>query len=587
LPHLSAAIDDIVVSPTGTSYAIHLSDNSTMILSTVELIPTANIAGLQAHVIQTLAPKDSSIRRVKETVRTRPLVPKTPAIINPAQPSRLIIAVGENQTIDPRSTASFSTQYLQTFDVASNHNISRQALTRTNVTNNNVSPSGMPISEPIITQMQTNHDGSWLATVDEWVPPKRDVESLGLTESSIKGEQQQRREVYLKFWQWEASDETWALVNRIDSPHHTETDSFGTGRVLALAADPSSTTFSTIGDDGVVSIWQPRTRKRAGVVMKGEKGKAIYSWACQRRISMGSRELSDDSATAGKRPEHASLAFSEDGSVLAAALDGGDDHVVHLLDPFTGLIRVSRPVMYRGDLISMAFLGQYLIILSDDLQVHDLVADELQYGVELEDIKTLLSLEQKAEMMHLAVDRKSRTFAVALPCREEWDLEDKKTHNSIAHAYSEIAIFSPEHAKPLYTQTWPALATAIVPAVSSPGYIIIDTAAEVTSLAPKAVQTLVSMSKPMVELRLDLRSEQATEKTLALDDDAEDVEDDAEEAEEMDIDEALLEDDDGAPVVTQQQLARVFDVGPSFAMPPIDEMFYQVADLFSSKPTAQ
>ena len=50
------------------------------------------------------------------------------------------------------------------------------------------------------------------------------------------------------------------------------------------------------------------------------------------------------------------------------------------------------------------------------------------------------------------------------------------------------------------------------------------------------------------------------------------------------IDAEDLEEGDGAPVVAQQQLTNIFDVGPSFALPPIEEMFYQVAGLFSVKP---
>jgi NET1-associated nuclear protein 1 (U3 small nucleolar RNA-associated protein 17) len=46
-------------------------------------------------------------------------------------------------------------------------------------------------------------------------------------------------------------------------------------------------------------------------------------------------------------------------------------------------------------------------------------------------------------------------------------------------------------------------------------------------------------------------------------------------------------DDDGTPVVSQQQLAQIFDIGPSYALPPLEDMFYQVAGLFSSKASEQ
>jgi NET1-associated nuclear protein 1 (U3 small nucleolar RNA-associated protein 17) len=39
--------------------------------------------------------------------------------------------------------------------------------------------------------------------------------------------------------------------------------------------------------------------------------------------------------------------------------------------------------------------------------------------------------------------------------------------------------------------------------------------------------------------------------------------------------------DDDEPVVSQQQLAGIFDVGSAFAMPPIDELFERVAGLFA------
>ncbi len=52
LPHMSATIQNVVVSPSGSSYAVQLADNSAMVLSTAELEPTANISGIQANTIQ-------------------------------------------------------------------------------------------------------------------------------------------------------------------------------------------------------------------------------------------------------------------------------------------------------------------------------------------------------------------------------------------------------------------------------------------------------------------------------------------------------------------------------------------------------
>jgi NET1-associated nuclear protein 1 (U3 small nucleolar RNA-associated protein 17) len=46
LPHLSGSVENIVVSPNGSSYVLHLDDNSAMIISTAEMKPTAYISGI-------------------------------------------------------------------------------------------------------------------------------------------------------------------------------------------------------------------------------------------------------------------------------------------------------------------------------------------------------------------------------------------------------------------------------------------------------------------------------------------------------------------------------------------------------------
>jgi NET1-associated nuclear protein 1 (U3 small nucleolar RNA-associated protein 17) len=92
----------------------------------------------------------------------------------------------------------------------------------------------------------------------------------------------------------------------------------------------------------------------------------------------------------------------------------------------------------------------------------------------------------------------------------------------------------------------------------------------------------------MVELRLDIRTEERPTLNLMQ------LADSAEETEGVEIGNAIdksaamrlnaTEDDDGPAVVSQHQLTSIFDIGPSFTLPPIEELFYQVAGLFSSKP---
>lgn len=581
LPHMSATIKNIVVSPTGSSYAVRLADNSAMVLSTAELTPTMSISGIQAQVIRDTVSMDARVTRVQDEGRDIVLVQKTPAVVNPANSAHLLLAVGESQEIDPLSKQILHTPYLQTFNVAHSHNVSRQALSRTNITNVNIAPNAHKLSEPQITHMQITHDGAWLATVDEWMPPRKDLEQLGLSADSLIAEQRKRREVYLKFWEWKTESENWELVQRIDSPHSLYPENTGAGRVLDLKADQSSHAFSTIGEDSTVRIWRPKTRTRDGVVVRGSEGQALVNWTCQGTVQLPKTLAEDDTVAELKRPEQGCVAFSEDGSVLAAALGGVAEAVVHLIDPLVGTLKYTRPSSYTGDLVSMAMLGQYLIVLSDELRVYDIVANELQYGIELGKAQLALPAQSKYEMEHLAVDGANKTFAVALPCK------DDRFNPSLTGIYSQVAVFDATKPTPLMAHTLPHLVTALTPAVSSPGYLTIDAAAEITTITPKATQAAAITAHSMAELGMDV--------TMAVDEEPaapapglmELVEEaQAEEDEEMADVDAMDEDDndDGTPVVPQQQLTNVFDIGPSFALPPIEEMFYQVAGLFSAKP---
>jgi NET1-associated nuclear protein 1 (U3 small nucleolar RNA-associated protein 17) len=595
LPHMSATIQSIVVSPTGASYAVGLADNSTMVLSTSELKPTANISGLQARVSRSTKPADFAVVRLKEEIPERPLMERVPAAINPAYPSRLLLAVGEIQEVDPKSTPAHSVPYLQTFDLASSHNVSRQALSRTNVTNKNIAPNAHSISEARVVHMKISHDGKWLATVDEWLPPRRDVSFLGHGGMDIADEQRRRREVFLKFWQWSSSTDSWELVSRIDAPHMMSPESCGAGKVLDLVADPNSMTFSTIGEDSIVRVWHPRARKRDGVVVKGKDGEPLMTWSCQQSISLAKPEVVDDSSMPGysrpQRPEHGCLAFSDDGSVLAAAVTGSEDGLVHLIDPIQGSTRLSRSLMYQGDVLKIAFVAQHMIILSDDLRVYDMVQDELTYGIKIWDVRAKLSLDARIQMMHLAVDPDSGTFAVALPSKINWLTGKPMSKRTLNGRYTEVAVFDPNHARPFIVRDFASIVTALIPAVSSAGFVVLDASAEVTTITPKTSQTLISMAKPMAELRLDVKSdEQPTLGPVQLEEDGEEYGEDGDENDELaEEEDVTMEDidDDGPPVVSQQQLANVFDVGPAFALPPIEEMFYQVAGLFSSKSMAQ
>lgn len=587
LPHLSATIQNVVVSPRGTSYAINLADNSTMVLSTTELSPTANIAGIQSCSLNLLRPKDAHISRVKEDSLFRPLLQRTPAVINPAFPHQILLGVGQTQEIDSRDPAIMSVPFLQTFDLGSNHNISRQALTRTNVTNVNVAPTAHKISEPRITHIQISHDGRWLATVDEWMPSKHDLDFIAHKGGLIEEERKKRREVYLKFWQWSADADKWELVSRIDAPHDNADALGGSGKILDLAADPASLRFATVGEDGVVRTWYAKTRKRDGVVVQGKEGQPLRNWYCQHAISLDRAELAGISSYSKGQapPSTGSVAFSEDGSLLAAACGGDNDGLLHFLNPTTGAMSLSQTHLYDGDIIKIALLGKSLITLSNEICVYDVVSENIRYSIKLNDSIVSLSTEQKREMMHLAIDKRSQSFAVSMPVRVEGEIPSDLEALILPTTGSEVVIFQTDDVEPQHVEELPSITTALLPAVTSDGFLVLDSAAELRTISKKGSQTALDLAKSTSDLRLDdVAEERPTGDLLRLIEEDEVMED-----VETPVPSGVpaFEDDNETPVVTTQQLSSIFDIGPAYALPPMEEMFYQLADLYSNKPQTQ
>lgn len=532
-----------------------------MILSTAELKATANFAGIQAPI------------------------QRTPAVINPRDPSHLLLGVNKESsdialTESVSGIPEFTSQaltYLQTFDLGSDRNMSMQALTRSNITNVNANP----VSEPRISHIQISSDGTWLATVDQWVPPTRDVEYLEHQSIDHGRERKRRREVFLKFWQRNEEDNKWELVVRVNSPHASADDLGGDGAIFDLAADPSSLRFSTIGEDGFVRTWFSKSRKRDGVVIRGKDGKAVRSWSCQHAISLGKPSLLKDPSIIGTWlpgvPASGAVAFAEDGSLLAAAFGGHGDGLLHLLDPSSGSIRLSLGDMFKGEVVKIGFLGKDLITLSDRVLVYDLVNEEEILNQKLERIVTSLSLEQKLEMMHLAVDHKSQTFAVALPYRVKGlDVNDQKAKPHISF-FSELAVFDQDISHWTFTGALPTLVTALLPAMGSEGYVVLDTSAEVRNVSKKGIQRVSDLAKSTSALKLD--SEENNEPENQSDAEEEDYDESLEPGKSKDpIDD---EEGDRAPVVTKQQLSEIFDVGSAFALPSMEDLFYQVTSLFN------
>ena len=564
LPHLGAPIESLVVSPGGSSYGIRLADNSAMILSTSEMRPSFNTAGIQItgrgplHNPLPLLPSVDSMDQT--SIPSFKLSP--PVCVSPSRAGQLLLAVPPQTSSKLTGSQSQNASYLQTFDIGSAHQISRQALTRTKITNLNMGPESNTIEEPNVTQIATTHDGQWLATVDEWMPPRRDLTSLAFDQEREREEQVFRQEIYLKFWSWNDDTKYWELVSRIDNPHASDSgNAYQGGRVLALAANPSSVGFATFGEDGLLKTWRSTIRRRNGLEVKGKGGKALSSWHCYRSTSV---EPSSLIAAKGKRL-NAHIAYSFDGSVIAAGLQSPSPSAVYLINSYAGEIESTQTGLYTGPLLGLAILDRYLVILSHELIVWDLVDDKIHYGIDLQ--LPPLSLAKLTAFSHLAIDVQHNTFAVAKP-----------EINSAKHGTktrSQIAIFDPSESEPLFIDTLPNTLTTLLSAPGRKGYYAIDSAAEIRTLTPSQPVPAESMELPKIEVGPQRglngifgNADQRRRGKLGLST-----------QETKNITREPNADGEDAVVINSDKLAQIFDQAPAYALPPVSELFEQVAGL--------
>ncbi|KAI1749663.1 WD40-repeat-containing domain protein [Xylaria castorea] len=566
LPHLSATIENIVVSKRGSAYALHLDDNSAIVLSTAEMKPITYISGIQALLTPRPISKDDSVKRIGQYTPDR--LTSIPAAMSPANSSQMLLCVGDGQQLSCSGSGP-SMPLMQALDITTMQSVSRQALTRTNPTDVNVTSGGHPITEPRVTGMKYSHDGLWLVTTDEWQPPSRDINSLD-------GSSSERRESYLKFWSVSAENQGLELMTRIDAPHHSgQVES-----VFDLAADPKSDRFATIGGDGFARLWQPTIRQRDGVLIKGKKGRQLYSWSCSQAISLYGNETTGDlDAFNESFRGSGAVAFSEDGSVLVCAAVHEHGTIVQVIDTESGRIRNSLNGLIKGSVQGISILSTNLVVLSDALMVYDLVLDELRYGVQLRKAKRF---DRDAHgpgasvLTHLGTDFQTGRFAVAVSRGKKGSIK----------VCSELAIFTPERCEPEAVQSFPSPITSLVSSISSSGFLVLDSAAQLWSIAESMDTKSLAFAQPLADLQLDqeaLADEEVSHtQALLLEGDDEQASDD-----EMDID--MIDATDGdtiyPAVVAPQRLAELFDTAPSFAMPPIEDIFYQVTKMFSTKTT--
>lgn len=560
LPHLSGSVENLVVSASGSSYIVHLDDNSAMVLTTSEMKPTAYVAGIQSAAINVTTPKDLLIQRTWTTPDrvSRPV----PAAIRPTDHSRLHVCVGNG--LQATLAGGFSAPLLQTFDLETFRSLSKQALARTQPTDVNITNKGNPIDEPLVTHLAFSADGEWLASVDTWEPSPRDVDNVisDLKDQFI----QERREVYLKFWDAREGEEQIALVSRINAPHATNRNE----AVLDLASNPASTCFATIGTDGMVRLWRPKTRSQNGVLVKGQNGREIFTWSCSQVIAVGDGVPQDGTVDvpepSTQHEPQGSIAFSEDGSTLFAAYGNVGTGAVHVIDAASGEVVKTLEGQWKGQLRSIRVLSPFVIVLSDELRVYDVVSDELRYGV------TMPKVADANDLLQLAVDHMSGHFAVALPSDQG----------------SVIGVFEPEEVEPLLVRSTPQRIISLVSTPSTSGFIALDDAAQVLVVAEGSNPSSLATVQPLEDLRLEGVDATNDDKEVALLDEDEEMASDVEDEAIPDEDAEMEDDDDYAHpnVIHQQHLAGIFDAAPSFAAPPIEDMFYKVTGLLATKPLA-
>lgn len=569
LPHLGAPVESIVVSPFGALYGVRLADNSAMILSTSELKPTFSIAGIQIPRVKNhsfdelpFTPSvDAPFQDKRATAQS-----KVPATISASRPGCLLLAVPPSTTARGVSRVPLNASYLQSFDITAAQQISRQALTRTKITTVNMGPEQNTIEEPNVVHMQTSSDGKWLATVDEWMPPRRDVVQISFDEDKISQEQNFRKEIYLKFWAWNDEVRVWELVSRIENPHASQSGNpYKPSTVLELSSDPLSVGFATMGTDGILRTWKPAVRRRNGLDVRRKDGKTLTSWHCKHATSLGTWNFGEDNWPVG-----AKLAYSQDGSIIAAGLQSNSTSPIYFIDTYNGGIASVQTDLYSGILLGLGIINKYLITLSNMLCVWDLVNDELSYGINFHSFN--LSSSNKTAMSHLAVDIRHGLFAVALP-----DVRHK----------AKIAIFDPTDAQPILQTYLTSTVTTLLPAVGPRGFYAIDSAAEIRTFCP-----VTSTASLPVSL-----AEDAAAPTRGLND----IFGNGQIAKALEgevgmgpgpltsgfgnVTQKLRQQDDDTVVVSQDRLAEVFDVGPSYAMPPLTELFEEVATLYNGRNT--
>jgi NET1-associated nuclear protein 1 (U3 small nucleolar RNA-associated protein 17) len=539
LPHLTAAIENIVVSPSGSSYAVSLANNSVIVISTAELDAKTNIVGIQTRRVD----PEQLPKEMKSGKPAISVMEQVPLAVDPNNTQQLLFSVPSSQP--RRYNESLRPQpYLQTFDIANQRPVARQALTRNNATDPNMGPEGQRIVEPNVKFLQVSHDGQWLATVDEWLPPQTDTGFLNEGNPEFSEEQRMlRRETYLKMWRRDEKNGQWVLETRIDAPHFLE-DVCGNGRVQDLVAHPTQHAFASIGEDHVLQVWKPKTRLRDGIVVRGADDKGLVTWSLHRSVALPQPNKLWLSEATQQHARTSRLAYSPDGSILAAGISGtseADRGLIHLIDADSAIIRRSMPEIDATALCNIGIVGRYMVAITDSIIVWDLVYDNIVYCASI--TTTGVDQFERTSIIRLATSEADGTFAVSLPQFEQNENPSRKTKKAL----SKIFVYSTNSKEPLWYHTVPGITLGLVARKGETGYIALDSVSCIRTIIPTAGSLAL---RPATQIE-DVEA-------LSINDAPVEDEDIPEGSANRAFGDILLENEYDMPVVRQQDLENIF-----------------------------
>jgi hypothetical protein len=216
----------------------------------------------------------------------------------------------------------------------------------------------------------------------------------------------------------------------------------------------------------------------------------------------------------------------------------------------------------------MGFLDRYLIVLSDEVRVWDVVTSIMVFSRPIG--TTGLTLAQRIATSHLAVSVRTQTFAVA-------------GINLVAgERGTSVLVFQPTDAEPVLSyQLRTGAVAALTHLVDGSGYVVLDSQAEIRRLTTHVVPVL---SERLRKTKGSEEEEEEEEELPAITFRETNAGDEDAVMSGTDRQQQISATGDDRPTVQSEQLAKVLANGSSgFGLPNLKEMFDGVASLFAVK----